>query len=238
MYNFLTPFVLTFIQIFVAVDATQPHAFVKGYMSTEADHRLMVDNIMDLSHADYLHPDSLGGGSITRTKPVVQQTGDTVSVRWLVRNERALPVFQSEMPSPDAKSDMWIEVHWHPSGAMLLRAGATPAGTPPERGIDTHNAHIMTPESHGRTHYFYCSSRNYRTRDPEFNAFLAATLRSAFEREDRPMVEGQQRRIGVQEFSELKPALMSIDVAASRVREIYDRLLAREQGAHQGTPRA
>lgn len=43
------------------IDRTPVTARITGHMPTAADYRLLTDNIMDLSHADYLHPTTLGG---------------------------------------------------------------------------------------------------------------------------------------------------------------------------------
>ncbi|MFX5351247.1 hypothetical protein ABTD19_17620, partial [Acinetobacter baumannii] len=44
-----------------SIDETPPLARITGYMPTAANYQLLSDNILDLSHADYLHPDTLGG---------------------------------------------------------------------------------------------------------------------------------------------------------------------------------
>jgi len=218
------------------IDRAAEHAFSKGYMHTAANHKLLEDNILDLSHADYLHPHTLGGGSITKTRAHVEERGDTVFVQWLSSGEPAIPIFRCEMPDPDMATDMWTEVLWHPDGVMLLRVGATPEGKPREDGVDTWNAHIMTPETEGTTHYFYCNSRTYRTDDAAFNAAMAAGLRQAFETEDKPMIEAQQRALGTTDLFDRKPALLSIDNGSTRARRIHARLLAEERTADTSPP--
>lgn len=111
---------------------------------------------------------------------------------------------------------------------MLLRAGAVPTGKPREMGIDTLNAHIMTPESAGRTHYFYCNSRNYLMDDPEFNRQFAKALTAAFELEDKPMIEAQQLRVGDVDLMDQRPALLGIDTASVRARRAWLRHLVSE----------
>jgi vanillate O-demethylase monooxygenase subunit len=79
---------------------------------------------------------------------------------------------------------------------MLLNSCISQAGAPPERAITSANAHIMTPETATSTHYFYCNSRSYRTDDADYNSAFAANLGVAFQTEDKPMIEDQQRRMG------------------------------------------
>ena len=211
------------------VDRASEHSWSKGYMFTAAGHALLEDNILDLSHADYLHPNTLGGGSMTRSKPRVEARGDTVFVEWIVSNERAFPMFAAEMPDPNAPVDAWTSVLWHPNGLMILEAGATPAGTPREAGINSWNAHIMTPETEWTTHYFYCNCRNFKTDNSAFNEAVAKALRAAFETEDKPMIEAQQRRIGPHDLFDMKPALLSIDAASALARRTFSRLIKAEQ---------
>jgi phenylpropionate dioxygenase-like ring-hydroxylating dioxygenase large terminal subunit len=216
------------------VDNTPPHAFSKGYMRAAADHRLLEDNIFDLSHGDYLHPETLGGGSFTRTRPRVEERAGTVFVQWLAQNEQAIPIWRPELADPDQPIDMATEVEWHPSGVMLLRGGISLAGGQSDWRLDTCNGHIMTPETSTSTHYFYCNSRSYRTDDAGYNAFLAAGLKGAFEGEDKPMIEGQQANIGDADLMDCRPALLAIDNASTRARRMYRRLVDAERGA--GTP--
>jgi phenylpropionate dioxygenase-like ring-hydroxylating dioxygenase large terminal subunit len=203
-------------------------AFSKGYLPTAASHLLLVDNILDLSHADYLHPTTLGGGSISRTRAHIEERERSLFVAWHAFNEVPIPIFKPLLPEPEAPCDMWTEVEWFPSGVMILRAGAAPVGAPREAGIDTWNAHIMTPEGSSRTHYFYCNSRNYRVDDEEYNRHFAAGLRSAFELEDKPMIEAQQRRVGDVDLLEQKPALLPIDSASVRARRLLRQLINAE----------
>jgi vanillate O-demethylase monooxygenase subunit len=214
------------------VDSTPLTAFNKGYLPTAAGHRLLEDNILDLSHADFLHPHTLGGGSITRSKATVEaRENNTLFVQWLANNEIGLPIFRSEFSPPDQLTDMWTSVLWHPNGVMVLRAGATAAGRPWSEGIDTWNAHIMTPETEHSTHYFHCNSRTFRVEDAEYNAHLAAGLRMAFATEDKPVVEAQQRRLGERDLFDLTPVLLPTDVGSTRARRIYQRLLVAENTA-------
>lgn len=79
------------------IDAAPVHAFSKGYMRADADHRLLEDNILDLSHGDYLHADTLGGGPFTRTRATVEERGNTVIVQWVAKDEKPIPIFKRQM---------------------------------------------------------------------------------------------------------------------------------------------
>jgi len=215
-------------------DRAPATAYSDGFMPTQASHQLIVDNILDLTHADFVHASNLGGGTLTRTRPKIETPADsTVFVEWIANGDVVPPFFRNELPDPDKPADIWNSVLWHPNGVMMLRFGATTAGTPREQGIDTWNAHIATPETARTTHYFYFNTRNFRVADAEYNEQYAVALRYAFASEDKPMLEGQQRNLGDANLFDRKPVLLPTDAASACARRVYARLLAAEAAARE-----
>jgi vanillate O-demethylase monooxygenase subunit len=86
----------------------------------------------------------------------------------------------------------------------------------------------MTPETATSTHYFHSSTRNYRVDDEAYNEAMYQGLRWAFETQDRPMIEGQQKRIGDADILTLGPALMRTDGAPVRARRMLERHISAE----------
>lgn len=217
------------------IDRSSEHSIVLGYLKSKANHHLIEDNILDLSHTDYLHADTLGGGANTRSKISVKELGEKVQVNWHASNEVPPPIIHGMLPDPAAGYDQWTEVLWHPNGSLHL---FTKMGIPEGPALDhlaTWNAHILVPEDASTTHYFYASVRAFATDDPHVNEVMGVGLRNAFENEDRPMLEAQQRVIGDRNIMDMKPALLSIDNGSTRARRIYDRLLSAEQSATEAT---
>jgi|KBSSwiStaDraftv2_1062776.scaffolds.fasta_scaffold23574_7 phenylpropionate dioxygenase-like ring-hydroxylating dioxygenase large terminal subunit len=210
-------------------DSVPRTAYSKGFLPTAAGHFLIVDNILDLTHADYLHAPNLGGGAMTRAKPRIEVRPDsTLFVEWLVDGDVIPPFFLDELPHPDRPVDIWNSVLWHPNGVMKLNFGATTAGDSRENGIDTLAAHIATPETLTSSHYFYFNTRSYRLEDAEYNAQYAEALRYAFGVQDKPMLEGQQRRLGEADLFDCKPVILPTDAASSQARRVYAKLLKAE----------
>jgi phenylpropionate dioxygenase-like ring-hydroxylating dioxygenase large terminal subunit len=213
-------------------DRAPSTAYSRGFLPTAAGHQLIEDNILDLTHADFLHATTLGGGSVTRSKPLIEERRDsTVFIEWPANGEVAIPFFRNEMPDPDMLTDMWTSVLWHPNGVMALRFGATPAGRPREEGIDTWAAHIVTPQHARSSHYFYFNTREFRVHDAQYNEHFAAGLKRAFSTEDKPMIEAQQRCLGDADLFDRAPALLSTDIASTRARRVYGRMLDAELAA-------
>lgn len=209
------------------VDAP-PDGTIRGYLPTACDYRLLVDNILDLSHADYLHAGSLGNGSITRVKPEVIDLGPrSVRVQWINNGEAAPPAFDQHLGGLGAPADQWTEVTWTAPGVMALKVGATLHGRPRSEGIEAATLHIATPESERSTHYWFWSTRHFAV-NPQANAAIRQVIEFAFAQQDKPMLEAQQRRIGTAEFWSLSPVLLAGDAAAVRVRRKTDALAAAE----------
>jgi len=196
-----------------------------GYMHTRANYQLCVDNILDLSHADFLHPASLGGGAATRARCKVTKTETGLNLSWDMKNEVPLPVIGCEYPGYE-RLDLWIDVIWTPPGIMYLEAGGGPPGT---AAINTFNVHIMMPEGAAATHYFYCNVRNFRVDDADFHEHVSEMLRDAFESEDKPMLEAQQLRIGDRDVDQLKPMLLGSDAGPVAARRMLVARIAEEQ---------
>ncbi|OYU73164.1 MAG: vanillate monooxygenase, partial [Burkholderiales bacterium PBB5] len=134
-------------------------AIGKDRLEIDANYVLESDNILDLSHIEYLHPGSLGSGQAGEGKTVVTQEGSTVWSRRFVRGE-ILPEFLYQaagLPS-GTLCDRWLDVRWDPPASMYLQADMGASGAPREQSVQTPGVHLFTPATHSRTHYFFSLS--------------------------------------------------------------------------------
>jgi vanillate O-demethylase monooxygenase subunit len=79
------------------IDNVPETARIAGYLPTNANYELMTDNILDLSHADYLHPTSLGG-MMSSAATNSRLSGDDVIVEWDARDCVPPGAFQLVVP--------------------------------------------------------------------------------------------------------------------------------------------
>lgn len=214
-----------------AVTSAPEDATIRGYLPTACDYQLLVDNILDLTHADYLHAGMLGSGAITRCTPKVSEPGArSVRIAWLSSGDLAPGAFDMNLREQGKPTDQWTEVTWTAPGCMELHVGATLLDEPRERGVDTLNLHLATPETATTCHYWYWSTRNFGI-DPQINAQTRPIVEYAFRQQDKPMLEAQQKNIGTAEFWSLQPVLLPADAGAVRVRRKLQQLIAQEQSA-------
>lgn len=208
------------------IDRTAPDARVKGYLHSRADYRLMVDNIMDLTHADYLHATSLGGGINTRAKAQAERDNDKIKITWTAMNDQLAPLHAQILGSD--LGDFYNQVIWEAPGNMVQRILLSRPGQLETAGMDSLTCHVMTPETEASTHYFFCHTSDAVSAHPEIAPGVRAGLVAAFADEDAPMLAAQTRRIAGADFWSLKPALLPSDKGAVLARRELDALLAKE----------
>ena len=210
------------------IDRVHENGKFRGYLPTAANYQLCTDNILDLSHTDYLHPETLGGGGLTQAKPSVVTQGDCLTIRWENLGEPAPPAFDRELSVQGGLSDTMTEVVWHAPAVMELSV-TVESCTPGGGRISTKTMHIMTPETELKTHYFVLSTRDFHAEDAAINAAISAFVNNIFATEDKPMLEAQQARMGTPDLWATNPVILPIDTGAVQVRRIMERLIAAEQ---------
>lgn len=211
------------------IDETPETARICFTISAAANYQLVVDNLMDLSHADYLHPSSLGG-VMTGAEASTELSADRVVNTWVNRDCLAPARFHARVPPPQ-RADAWTEATWRAPAIMVIGTAMVPAGAVRRREDEIWALHSMTPETASTTHYFVCGTRGDRLHDVEYSERLRGMLANAFINEDKPMLEAQQKRIGDAAFAKLRPVLLGVDAGAMQVRAQLDRMIALEQDA-------
>jgi len=208
-----------------AIAGAHPDGSFRGYLPTRCHYELLVDNILDLTHADYLHAGTLGNGSLTRAKAHITDVDErTLNVTWLSSGERAPPAFAAHLRHPEERTDQWTEVTWTAPGNMLLHVGATLLGEDRSQGVDVLTAHVATPETGSSTHYWFWATRTFAVSAAE-NARIRSFVEYAFAQQDKPMLEAQQQNMDGADFWALKPVLLPSDAAAVRVRRKLAKLM-------------
>lgn len=204
----------------------------KRYLYARANYVLETDNIMDLSHIQYLHAGTLGSDNVSSAETEVIQKSNTVYSKRLVKNE-ILPdfLYAANRIEPGTRVDRWIDVRWDPPANMALYVGAVPSGESTGDRIGRVISHHFTPETRTTAHYWFANS--YPRTMGDAGAALAEQhiegLNRPFRDEDLPMLEAQQAMMGDAEFWSLKPVLLVGDAGALRARRVLDKLIADEQ---------
>jgi len=186
---------------------------------------LMLDNLLDLTHAAYLHPTSLGIAAMAHGQMCVSQTGNTVLVQNLYPNGLPSNVFSATGACPaDQPVDYWVDVRWDAPACMYFDAGVTPAGRPRSEGSLLSSAQLLAPESEHKTHYFWRVYRNYMCDSAELTAAIEDAVTAVIATEDEPIIQAVQGRMKGRDLWAMKPVLLSTDSGAVRVRRLLSQL--------------
>jgi vanillate O-demethylase monooxygenase subunit len=202
---------------------------VYGYIDVAAHYELLVDNLLDLSHVEFLHPMFKQSGGVGAHKTSYSVEGTIVCANRLKPNVEiqglARLFWTSESKRFDARSNM----RWLPPSALIFDLGGTECGAPVEEGVCLPNAHLVTPAGDFRCHYFWSIARNRQIDDPEAGRKLQEITQRVFTTEDIPMIEAQQRNLGkTADILALRPVTLEPDTPAVRARMILADLIRRE----------
>ncbi|MEZ5477709.1 MAG: hypothetical protein R3E95_09575 [Thiolinea sp.] len=103
-----------------------------GMFHIQCDYRLMVDNLMDLSHETYVHSGSIGQTEIEEAPVKTRVEGDSVITSRLMENIIAPPFWQSAMAAngldPKQAVDRWQICRFTLPSHIMIDVGVAVAG--------------------------------------------------------------------------------------------------------------
>lgn len=213
---------------FAFVPDTATQRSVRGYTLMKANYEYGTDNLMDLSHIEFVHKGTFAGqGVIFAGKHEVRQEGDTLHSDWFMPDIDPPMVAQGLVP-PGETVDHWLRMRWDAPAAMRLDVGACPHGAAAESGFDIPQAHILTPANDHETHYFWTASRDHDLDSPEVDGYMLDLFGQAFDVEDKPMIEAAYANVRGRDFWQEKPLSLGIDQGGTRARRLLETMIARE----------
>lgn len=207
------------------------HHVATGYLAVQASYLLAMDNALDLSHLEFLHPQTLGGSGISGGSVEVRTHGDSVQVLRRTHSERLPRAMEIafQVP-PGAAADRSLDVRWTPPGTAVVDIRVQAQGRSEEKTITSF--HFYTPQTENTCHYHFAIalSKAVAGHGPAAAQIGLKALREPFEQEDRMMLEAQQRLLGARDINEVPRIVLPGDSAAAHARRVISRLLARERG--------
>ena len=206
--------------------------FVCGLVHVEAHYQLLLDNLLDQSHAPHLHSMLKSEALIEHSVPEVRQEGDTIYNTSWAPGRRPAP-FWLAAGFEDIPIDQKVDAKWEAPSSISVHAAIAPAGRPMEEGISNVTIHLMTPGTENTTLYFWCHARDFRLEDHEYSDAVQGMFQKIFTDDDKWMIEGQARMMGDAEFWSLKPVLLPQDRATALCRRHLDKLVAAQDGQGQ-----
>jgi phenylpropionate dioxygenase-like ring-hydroxylating dioxygenase large terminal subunit len=221
---------------FVGVD-DPTWAMLPGRMDYEANHHLIHDNLLDLSHVAYVHRKSFGEGNRERNeawaKASVQITELPRGMRFSRWIEGAPSPPHSAAQGPQV--DVFTRYDYLVPGVLLLSTGYYPTGTAPRYRagetlgtpiFDSFTCQAVTPLTAKSSCYFFAfgpraqhANMKEAFRDLGIKAFT----------EDRIMIEAQQKVINADPAR--KMTLIDLDKGPVMYWRLVDRMLREESAS-------
>lgn len=210
-------------------------AYGGGITHIECDYKLMIDNLMDLTHETYVHANSIGQKEIDENLPVTKVNGDHVKTERHMENVEAPPFWKMALRGNQLDDqvpvDRWQISHFNVPSNVYLEVGVAHANkggynAPKQDKVYAHVIHHITPETETSHWYFWGMARHFAPQDTQLTDEISEGLRKIFG-EDLDMLEQQQ--INISNNAQRKLLMLNIDAGGVQARKIIDRHLAKER---------
>ena len=214
--------------------------------TVKCDYRLVVDNLMDLTHETFVHGSSIGQRAVAEAPFVATHgTRKATVTRWM-ENIDAPPFWAGQIKQAlgyEGKVDRWQIIQFEAPCTVVIDVGVAQAGTgavPPggnqgdarlskrSQGVNGQVLNTITPATDNTCHYFWAFARNYCLGEQRLTHQLREGVANIF-REDEHVLEAQQ--IAMEEHPDHQFYNLNIDAGSMWARKLIDKLVAAEQPA-------
>ncbi len=212
-------------------------AYGGGLYHVACDYRLMIDNLMDLTHETYVHSTSIGQKEIDEAAPTTRSEGDEVITSRFMQNVMPPPFWQMALRGnglpDDQPVDRWQVCHFTPPSHVMIEVGVALAGqggylADPKVKASSIVVDFITPETDTSIWYFWGMARRFNPGDEALTATIREGQGKIFS-EDLEMLERQQANLLRHPARRL--LMLNIDAGGVQSRRVIERLMAEEEGA-------
>ena len=198
------------------------------------NYQLVLDNLMDLTHEEFVHASSIGQEELSESDFVVTHDDRTVTVsRWMLNIDAPpfwLKNLRDKFPGFEGKVDRWQIIRFEAPSTIRIDVGVARAATgAPEgdrsQGVNGYVMNTISPETAKTCHYFWAFMRNYCLDSQLITTQLRNGVHSVFG-EDEAMLKAQQEAIDANPDYEFYS--LNIDAGGMWVRRLIERMLEAE----------
>jgi vanillate O-demethylase monooxygenase subunit len=198
------------------------------------DYRLVIDNLMDLTHETFVHRSSIGNHAVTEAPFVATHGNRTATVTRWMRDIEPPPFWAAQLKAARGhvgRVDRWQIIRFEAPCTVTIDVGVAPTGTgAPEgdrsQGVNAQVLNTITPETDRSCNYYWAFVRNYGLGEQ----LLTVETRDGVARifgEDEVILEAQQRAID--DHPDHTFYNLNIDAGAMWARRLIDGMIQRER---------
>jgi len=159
-----------------------------------ASYTLVRDNLLDLTHAKYVHKQTLATDAVTEFPVTARIEGDRIRVERFMPRIAASPFFAA-LGGYTCPVDHRQMIELEPPASIVISVCvASAAGSGENIATEFRVINALTPETMRSTHYFWSLQRNFARDDAALNDRMYQMNRDTF-LEDVLVLERQQERI-------------------------------------------
>ncbi|GFE75015.1 aromatic ring-hydroxylating dioxygenase subunit alpha [Novosphingobium sp. TCA1] len=214
-------------------------AYGGGLFHIACDYRLMIDNLMDLTHETYVHASSIGQKEIDEAPVKTRSGSDEIVTSRFMDGVGAPPFWQMALRSAglpdDGIVDRWQICRFSLPSHVMIEVGVALQGKGGYDAADDVKASsivvdFITPETPTSHHYFWGMARRFAVTDEAVTDSIRAGQHRIFS-EDLEMLERQQENL--LRHPERRLLKLNIDAGGVRSRMMIDRAIAAEKAAKE-----
>lgn len=170
-----------------------------GYLRVACDYRLLIDNLMDLTHETIASSASIRDEKL-QTAPIdVTATHDEVVVQRVVFDHQPAPFWKRAIVNEfnsEANCDRWQIIRYHPPTTITVDVGVAITGTggpggARDRAVSGFVLNALTPETATSTHHFWSFVRDFDLENRGLTRETQQAIGAVFA-EDAALLERQQ----------------------------------------------
>lgn len=198
-------------------------------IEVKCDYRLVVDNLMDLTHETFVHGSSIGNRAVAEA-PFEASHSDRFAyiTRWM--EDIDPPPFWRKQYGRPGKVDRWQIIRFEAPCTVTIDVGVAEAGTGAKqgdrsKGVNGYVLNTITPSTDKTCLYFWAFARNYDLGNQARTHELREGVAGVF-REDEEVLEAQQRAIDANPDHQFYN--LNIDAGSMWARKLIDRMIDAE----------
>lgn len=204
-----------------------------GTLHMNARTQLLNENLLDLSHLSFLHPDSIGSPEIAEIPVSVAYDDDSVTVHREMSNVACPPFFTKVTGIEGPIDRQQIAEYFAPAFHITTTTLKPSEDADESRMARQKTMHGVTPETRTTTHYFWSVSRDYAVGDASVTEYTTTAVAGVF-RQDIGACEAIEHIIAAWEPSYPIELNIKVDAGPLMSRRIVEKMLAAE-GANAGS---
>ena len=202
----------------------------------KCDYRLVIDNLMDLTHEAFVHGSSIGSRDVAEAPFVATHNERTATVTRWMEHITPPPFWAGQIRHArgyEGAVDRWQIIRFEAPCTVTIDVGVAEAGTGAaagdrSNGVSGQVLNTITPETGTSCHYFWAFARNYCLDEQRLTHELREGVARIF-REDERILEAQQ--IAINEHPDHQFYNLNIDAGSMWARRLIDQQVARERPA-------